>query len=173
MKKEKIAKKNIGINYQGTVRLSFVKNGREVKSVKLHNTGCLQLFKYLANCLIGDYKLINSPQYLMLYNNESTITSSSLGTELLSYPIFLSSCERVDGSSSDPDEDSYSTARLRYIIPGTAILTDKGNGNVLAIIDSTNTPLAYIELTGNDIINTENIPTDSNIIIVWELKVSN
>lgn len=167
-KEEKITNKNMGINYSGEVKISVVKDGKEISSSTIHNTGCIDLFKFLTNCLIGDFRPVSTPQYLMIHHLASgDPTPLSLGDNLLNYYIFKANQQQVNNESNN-----NSKARFRFLIPGSSFVSTE-DGNVISLRNANNELLAYLKLTGNALIKPSQISSDTNIIIVWDLKISN
>ena len=163
---EKITKKNIGINYLGKVKITVMKDGKEIKSLKVKNTGCIDLFKFLSNCLLGNLRQLDSPQYVMIYHLASgDPTPSNLGTPLLNTSSYKASQQQVVDENANE-----SSARLRFLIPSNAFISND-TGNVISLINGDSDIMAYIKLT--DEIDPTSLPVDSNLIIVWELNIAN
>lgn len=49
------------IKYQGNVNIKLIKRGKVIKEINNHNDGTSQLFKFILDCLAGNYYPINRP----------------------------------------------------------------------------------------------------------------
>ena len=160
---EKITKQYVGINYTGKVKISVVKNGKTLKTISTHNLGCMGLFNCITNYLLGNFKVSYSPQYLMIHHCEGEPDEDNLGTKLLNTNIYKASQQQVE-------YEGLSAARLRFLVPSSSFINED-TGNVLSLLNSNREVCAYVEL--DDAIDPTSLPVDSNLIIIWELRVGN
>lgn len=162
------------IEYKGKVSIKYVRNGRTLKSIQKHNTGCQPLFTFITDCLVSRYQESNRPAYIMLYNNsDPDVSKTDLGQNCLNGVQYV-----VKTESGYDDVEGFGYAKYKFIVPGN-LLSSKAN--VIALYNLTNAPTfddrgsmnpsSYIEL-GEDAIDSSAV-TDKNIIIIWELRVSN
>ena len=49
------------IKYKGNVNIKLIKKGKTIKEINNHNDGTNQLFKFILDCLAGDYYPVNRP----------------------------------------------------------------------------------------------------------------
>ena len=62
-KKQEIikAKTPFAIEYKGDVSIDVIRKGKVIKSFKNHNDGTSNLFKFILDCLAGNYYEVNRP----------------------------------------------------------------------------------------------------------------
>ena len=67
-KKEIIqAKTPFSIEYKGDVSIDVIRKGKVIKSFKNHNDGTNNLFRFILDCLAGNYYEINRPFWIVPY----------------------------------------------------------------------------------------------------------
>lgn len=64
-KKVVVAKESQPIIYSGNVIIKKIRNGKVISVKESHNSGYNSLFKFLLNCLAGDYIEASRPQVVM------------------------------------------------------------------------------------------------------------
>lgn len=79
------------ISYKGTVKISVQKNNKTISSKIFHNTGSINLFKFLCNCLAGTYNDTERPCRIALFSGNNTETPDGKSIEDLFTYNFLSS----------------------------------------------------------------------------------
>lgn len=183
-KKEQLTKQTIA--YQGNVKIQSVKGNKVYKEHTQHNAGTADLFRYIANCIIGNYNQSVMPRYVRLFDckdPDQQLISEVTMPNIWSNPVsainvpFSTVQVKADSSSSLTIEKPY-VAEFTFMIPYTQIQDDF---NVVCLYNVMNaganvTPLAYIILR-----DSENKPiyyeidnnNTSNIVITWEMKVCN
>ena len=71
-KKEIIqAKTPFSIEYKGDVSIDVIRKGKVIKSFKNHNDGTSNLFKFILDCLAGNYYEINRPFWIVPYYTDN------------------------------------------------------------------------------------------------------
>lgn len=65
------------LRYRGEVKVSIVKNNRVISSMTYNNKGCEPLFRFLCECLKGEYSVNARPFKIKLYgkSNQEEINS--------------------------------------------------------------------------------------------------
>lgn len=114
----KIEKKSINtISYKGTVKVSVQKNNKTISSKTFHNTGNINLFKFLCKCLAGTYNDTERPCRIALFSgNESEKPETDSLENLFTYN-FLSSLLIIQSNVTFPKNESNSVVfhfRLPY-----------------------------------------------------------
>lgn len=160
------------ISYKGNVTIKLVKGGKIIKSIKKHNTGCPELFKFLTECLVNLPNENSHPKYLRCFTFDDSGGSPSmgnLGTNALIGDGYVSYTD------ADSVEDSTTTTYksiFKFIIPSTII---RSNINVVAIynvnkVNEPSNPSAFMQLIGDDIISTDNLGAGISVIVLWEMS---
>ena len=71
-KKEIIkAKTPFAIEYKGDVSIDVIRKGKVIKSFKNHNDGTSNLFKFILDCLAGNYYEVNRPFWIVPYYTDT------------------------------------------------------------------------------------------------------
>lgn len=172
MAKKKTVKKEASIVYNGNVTIKLVKDGKTLKTVKKHNTGCPELFDFLSNCLMGDFVASKTPKVLMGYNSDGTPTKENLGTKALSTFVPYADIAKINDGDNCKVE-------YKFNVPSLIVNTAVGNINVLALFNSSNAnvptpvPSAFVKLESAKEITPEMISSGINIIIIWDMLFSN
>lgn len=55
------------IKYKGNVNIKLIKRGKIIKEINNHNDGTPQLFKFILDCLAGNYYPVNRPTWIIPY----------------------------------------------------------------------------------------------------------
>ena len=167
--------KNAAVSYAGGATIKIVKNGKVRRTIQQHNEGTLELFKFITNCLAGNYQDTNRPMilrvgYLNPINTEYTDYS-------LAYVIASSSRAYIK-------EDTHAVIDISFNVPGSLInvgnISTSTPLNCLRIYSDTNKSngskySAQIRLTQTDDEDNEAITSlskDESLLIVWEMEVS-
>ena len=158
-----IAKDSSVVKYTGTVTVQLVKNGRIVKSGKGHNEGKSELFKFLANCIAGNYVYNDCPTYLSCYNKN--ITNNN-------YTAQVTSCIPKAAISV---EGSVTT--IKFIVPRSALVSDATtithlmlfNANKVSSFETNPENNCSAEIALTVPIVTANLSIDTNIIVLWKM----
>ena len=59
------------IEYKGDVSISILRKGKIIKAFKNHNDGKPNLFRFILDCLAGNYYEVNRPFWIVPYYTES------------------------------------------------------------------------------------------------------
>ena len=166
--KKKQEKNTLQLEYTGNVTVKVERNNEIVKVINGHNAGTYRLFEYIAKSLIGLYESVYAPKYLQVFHvisgdNVNLATATSLAGII---PL---------ASSTYETDSTSSTAKLTFIIPGSAFIDGSLDPNYFALYNykeygNVSNPLAVYYLSTS---LGENIDRTSNIIVVWELKIGN
>lgn len=72
-KKQEIikAKTPFAIEYRGDVSIDVIRKGKVIKSFKNHNDGTSNLFKFILDCLAGNYYEVNRPFWVVPYYTDT------------------------------------------------------------------------------------------------------
>ncbi len=173
MAKKKTVKKEASIVYNGNVTIKLVKDGKTLKTVKKHNTGCIELFDFLSNCLMGNFVQSKTPKLLMGYHLASgEPTKTNLGTNALSTLVPYADIAKIyDGDNCKVE--------YKFNIPSLIVNTAVGSINVLALFNMSNAsadspvPSAFVKLDSSKVITPEMVSSGINIIVIWDMQFSN
>ena len=168
--------KNAAVSYAGGATIKIVKNGKVRRTIQQHNEGTLELFKFITNCLAGNYQDDNRPIILRVgYLNPSNPDEST--DYSLAYVISSNSRAYVK-------EDTHAVIDISFNVPGSLInignISTSTPLNCLRIYSDTNKSnwgkySAQIKLTQTDDEDNEAITSlskDESLLIVWEMEVS-
>lgn len=194
-KKEVVeTKQKAGVAYTGKVKIQFIKNNRVYKTIDQHNEGTTELFKYLANCIIGNYNQGLRPQYIHTYYCENTQAALDPANENARYKLWETTGANPASKSTCPINIAYNTVSpeldktsssvifkpcigsISFMIPAQQI---SGKTNVICLYNTaawsnSTVPLAYIVLSEKEAKQFEVEENNtSNILVTWELAVSN
>lgn len=170
---------NNSIGYKGKVIIKYIKDGKERRRITTYNTGSLPLFNFITNCLTGNFSKKDVPNYIVGYysSNTESVSSTDLGECVFTSPL-------ISTDSSVENNVSNSVANIKFLIP-SQIIKLEGNQtvNVIALYSESNigthltqggtNPSAYIILEQDDIIESEDLGTNNNYVIIWKLTISN
>jgi len=171
MKKVNKKKKsnNEAIGYAGNVTIIVKSGDNVIKTIKGHNSGTFRLFRFISDCLISSYSPDFAPKYLLLFHVDN---SSQEDGDLSNVEPLIDLTPISSMSSSVDEQNNIATARFTFTIPGNAFISLDNNPNLLALYsfsDKTkNHPMATFFID-----ETISPSRDTNIIIVWELVISN
>lgn len=177
MAKKKSVKKEVtkeaNIVYSGNVTVKLVKDGKTLKTVKKHNTGCSELFDFLSECLMGNFVQGKMPKVLMGYYNNEDPTATSLGTKVLSTFVPYADIDKIS-----VEDDNYKV-EYKFNIPALIVNTSTHPINVLALFnmnnanESASVPSAFIKLDSSKEITPDMVSSGVNIIVLWDMQFSN
>lgn len=178
------------IAYKGKVRVDFYRGSKCYRSITAHNNGTSELFRYMANCMIGNYNQSLMPRYIHTFvvsdadileaesnvDKRSKLWDPAASTSALNVPF--SSVQVREGTGGTTVEREY-VAEYSFLIPASQLQRQADNkiANVICLYnnvwDSNNvlTPLAYIVLKDDMQLYLDSSTT--NIIITWELSILN
>lgn len=161
------------LKYTGIVTLSQYTGSKKVKITQLHNAGGGSLFKFFANCLVGDFtaaKLLR-PTKIMLVEpkNKNSLTEGfQMSSQSGGFIYQLTKPEIV------PTKD---TSRVRYsfIIPKDIVSSITDTENLYLCLYTDEVPVYkpddYAAICKLDI--AKNNIANAALVIDWELVISN
>ena len=167
-RKNKSTTQSTSLNYSGDVTIKVVRDNKVVQIIDGHNHGNVRLFDFITTCLCGLYEDTLCPKFLNVFhveNSSDTNVTSNMDSLTGIIPI---------ASSLSTSGDSSSTANLTFTIPGELFNGTSQSPNLFALyskkeIDNQTNPCAVIYLETN----LTNITSDTNLILVWKLNISN
>jgi len=164
--KKKQETNTLQLTYTGNVTVKVEKNNEVIKVINGHNAGTFRLFEYIAKSLIGLYESVYTPKYIETFH---VISESNVNLETATS---LAGIIPLASSTYETDSDS-STAKLTFIIPGSAFI-ENSVPNYFALYSyseygHTSNPMAVYYLDAG----LGEIDRTSNIIVVWELTIGN
>ena len=161
-------KSNSKLSYKGKVTVKLYHGKKVYKTIKEKNSGTLELFKFFANCLTGNYYSQQRPMYLRafkaVFDNDGNETSRQEVTTTAipvkrSKPIF------------DTDNNTASVLN-EFLIPAATMSTEAANVLCLYSTEHKNQPDAMsAEVVLEEGIEKEN--GTSNIKVEWTLVIGN
>lgn len=176
---------NSNLGYSGTVKIEIYKGKKLHKTIRQHNEGTLELFRYLANALAGNTTSTLMPRYIHTFycdkfNADYTWKTEATGNNLYgtdkstcSYNTPFSNVDVKYNKNVNDGEGGYNT-EYKFLLPYNQI---SETTNVVCLYNTTAfgdniVPLAYIKLDHEDwlVLNENN---DSNIVVTWIMTVCN
>ena len=181
-KTEKPVTPEVNISYSGNAKIQYMKGKKVYKTVTAHNAGTAELFRYIANCIIGNVNRAAMPRYICTFNTENGgaemwSTKNRISNVVAFSTANVDNYSYIDINNMKVTTDGY-VAELTFMfsyeqIHGTSDLICLYN--VPQVGDGV-TPLAYIKLV-HDSEKDERIVLDTNnttnIMITWQLIVNN
>lgn len=157
--------------YTGKIKIKYISKNKIVKSYRAHNQGQLSLFKFICDCLVGQYDDDNSPKYIQIFN------STTKEPEFSKNYCVTTAAIRHNSAVSLVVNNVEAKALIKFLIPGGSLKSSTNfRGNVLALYNKNNyddvsNPMAYVVLEESESIGA--IEADTNILIEWSLSISN
>lgn len=169
--------------YQGNVTVSFVRKGRVIKTIRNHNEGTNELFRFLLNCLAGNYYANDRPVFIRAVydlNHTSEVkpsdyTPSYANASTIAVPITQASVQL------DNDLNVY-TLTYQCLVPRNTIT----NTEIIDGLRFYSTINYDIETTVDDRTEYQNYSMqlefgynnrltliDADILISWSVRISN
>lgn len=160
------------LNYTGIVTLSQYRGNKKIKIAQVHNTGGNPLFRFLADCLIGDYTIAKAtrPTKIMLLKQTEDKENKSY-TKESGFIYLLTKPTKIE-------EDLQIRVRYSFMIPQAQIeslndYTDLGIGlytdDAVGITeDDIKNYAAFckVDLSGKNF-------TGAALLVDWDLIISN
>jgi hypothetical protein len=190
---------NNTVSYQGSVKVSLMKNKKIISSKIYKNTGKLPLFRFMVDCLAGDYDVANNnlPKFVQLFSlgkaGEAIPTTIEFTTPTIprtpqkiiyqSHPLKTYTPEIKDNTGAITTSEN-ATITFKFMVPYSQLTNDDNNDiNCFALYSQTNyssntNPSAYIVLTDStDKTKLGTITVEKNnhfvIYIEWTMTISN
>lgn len=169
--------KNVAINnltYTGVVTLSQYVGNKKIQIAKANNTGGTSLFKFLANCLVGDftYAKASCPTKIKLLNRY--VVENGFEYESFSGFIFKRGVEVI--------EDNVGECRVRYsfmiprdLLENITSITTLGLGLYANGVPESEPEnfAAFCALGDAGLELTRAELTNASLLVDWELVISN
>lgn len=173
MNKKEINKKSkISVGYRGKVTISLEKNNSEVSKKVLYNSGTYYLFKFICECLAGNYNNAEPlrPIYLNIYSKSDIESDVDINNDFQSNyrknltTIVASAGPKIQKITDLSSEIIGYSCLIKFRIPVVQINTSKTaasdinqNLNLIALYSKTNytaspdyVPSAYLLLRDSD-----------------------
>ena len=159
-KNKEVVTNNESIGYRGSVSITLMHGNKQIKKIKTHNAGELELFKFLVYCLGGDFYRNLVPSYLRCYDaNGQEITT------------------RVIPSTGRPSITSSSIPAfvvITFNVPSTALLQDIDIREFRLFnqdnVNNSSNPSATILLREEEGFQ---VTEGSSIVVAWKMSVGN
>lgn len=184
----------ISVGYSGKVKVTVVDDRKVVSRKVGHNAGGQPLFLFLAQCLCGNYENTKPLQPLkikLFYNNATDVTgattniqnwANSEGTSVASASnfIFVNTAGTTEEIGTGTNKNGYK-AILHFRVPFSFITYNQINQICLYAQNESNDKnysAYYLFTDSKDVtklapIEVNNQQTSYNLIIEWELSISN
>lgn len=176
------------IAYRGRVTVEVYRGDTLIQKIQKHNAGTSELFRYLANCVVGNYNQSLMPRYIHTFyvaDNDlkeaeadsakrNKLWTDDASTCALNVPF---SAVEVRKGEVGPDIEKEYIAQFSFMIPYSQF-SPVGDiaANVICLYNTNSygsnvTPLAYITLSSDEIIKLSSAAT--NVLIKWDLSILN
>jgi hypothetical protein len=162
--KDKQQETNASLGYSGSVELKLMRGKKVIKTIKTHNAGKLDLFKFIANTLIGKFETLGTPKYVLLGSGVNDTVAVRVSSNAIPYSnVYIE-------TSSSPG-DTHASAVFKFLVPFSS-LSLGSEVNIIRLYSQSSVSwenhIAYFELS-------EPLISDgkSNILITWTMKITN
>lgn len=167
-------KEETPIKYEGTVIIKKIKNGKVMSTHKTHNQGHDSLFKFLMNCLVGDFDSEEIPSWAVPVR-VGTATSSA---------TYVGSCENIVSKKLISKSDATYYVEYKFYFPYKADY-NRGFNHVYVYPDKegkhpSNTIAGAVPSDYSNYIDMsigvsqeDTISTGEDLLIVWQLQIVN
>lgn len=173
-RKKKVKEINVNdsnsIKYFGDVTIQRVRKGKVVSTVKQHNAGGSELFRFLLNCLAGQFVAVDKP---------SVVTPAFEENNIIKYRSNL--CYDISNISFDTTTPDNYFVEYKFYLPYSTQFTEGDGFNRLVIYSDRNNPGDHTN--GEQIYSAWSMyvvldqyikpDLDEDLIITWHLKVEN
>lgn len=155
---EEVQQQVTNISYRGNITLTIMHGDRKVKTIKAHNNGLQPLFEYLVHCLAGDFIASKVPSYLRVFNaSDVELTYRAIPTTTtIDYVVSSSSASVV----------------LSFNVSSSA-LRETSNIKKFKIYSRENRDTSSNPSATFDLDNAISITQGSNLVVAWQMSVSN
>lgn len=141
----------------GNVEIKVYNNNKLIQTIKDHNTGTIELCKYVRDVMIGLGTSINQPTVI-----KPCSKSGNILTPISNQGVPFTTRWRGDDSSTD------SIAVIKFIIPWTQLAVGRKIGGFRLYSKNTDNDY-YAEIILNDEIE---VWSHTNIEVTWSLKIT-
>ena len=178
-KKEIIkAKTPFAIEYRGDVSVDVIRKGKVIRSFKNHNDGTNNLFRFILDCLAGNYYEVNRPFWIVPYytkgdhdeysisipvpinNNASVSYDNNTQEHILTYKCLINSSLLPTNTSID-GLLFYSTSVKNSIIIEAGEAVESTGDNAYSMKMS----FGFKETDDNKF-------QDQDLLITWQLRIA-
>lgn len=170
--KQVIVNESTPIKYEGTVTIKKIKNGKVTSTTKTHNSGYTSLFKFLLNCLCGNFDKNEAPGWAVPVIDNSG-TKKYVGTcENISAADVVNKVNDeffVEYKFYFPWTSEYSEGFDHiYVYPNNDTKHPTGNLSNIDIDDYNN----YLDMS-IDVTRETTTTLNEDILIIWQLQLIN
>lgn len=160
-------------NMSGSVKISSIKDGKEVKSVTTHNTGTIDLCEFIATALTGDYVVVRRPLYILPFRLEGT-TRVPIGntSECIESKVVRRASDwegYTDPYDPTATDGGFCATRLTFTLPSSHVSGVEIFGFELISADPTGKVYAIVDLDEDQHIIT---PSGTNLRVEWTIYIS-
>ena len=178
-KKEIIkAKTPFAIEYRGDVSVDVIRKGKVIRSFKNHNDGTNNLFRFILDCLAGNYYEVNRPFWIVPYytngdhdeysisipvpinNNASVSYDNSTKEHVLTYKCLINSSLLPTKTTID--------GLLFYSTSAKNSITIAAGGTVESTGDNAYSMKMSFGFKETD----DNKFQDQDLLITWQLRIA-
>ena len=152
----------------GNVKITLLRDGKEIGQVTSHNTGTVDLCEYMIRALIGDYVIAERPDIIVPFytsGGDNIVDigngSPSIGSKIVVPASYWENNENQDGG--------FCAATLTFLIPSSIISGSTIEGFKLLSKDNSRKVYATVKLPDDSSIS---VSGDTNLKVEWTLYVS-
>lgn len=154
----------------GNVKITLIRDGKEVGKVVTHNTGTIDLCEYIASALIGDYVIARRPDIIVPFTKSTgtAIIPIGNGSPSISAKLDVPASYWENHLDENNEDGGFCASVITFLIPSSIVSGSTINGFQLLSKDNTRKVYASVELPGDGITPTG----DTNLKVEWTLYVS-
>lgn len=162
------------ISYSGKVIIKKIKKGKVVSTQVSHNEGTTELFKFLLNCLAGNWLPDSRPSWITTAQRDNSTSTDSPSTKYVS--------NNITSISQPPVVYELKTGpyiEYKFLIPFKPEYSNRGF-NCLVLYNNDNKPSSFND--GDDVANgysmtvmldNQQLASDEQMLIIWQLEIKN
>lgn len=161
-------KSNSKLSYKGKVTVKLYHGKKVYKTIKEKNEGTLELFKFFANCLTGNYYSQQRPMYLRAF----TVVFDEEGVETSRQEVTTTAIPVRRAKPIFNAENNTASVLNEFIIPAATLSTGAANVLDLYSTENKNQP----DVMSAEVVLDEGIQKESgtsNIKVEWTLVIGN
>ena len=159
------------IIYSGQVTIKKIKKGKVISTQKIHNEGTNHLFKFLLNCLAGNWIPSARPSWIC------TGQYTNSGQVVIKY--VADTCSKITQQPEVFETSSDVYIQYKFLLQSKPQYTTTGF-NCLLLYSDDNKPVVVqdgveVDPSYSMVVNfdTQHQSADEQILIIWQLKILN
>lgn len=162
---------NDGTISSGNVKITLIKDGKEIDHITVHNEGTVYLCEYILNALIGDYVIAKRPDIIVPFTRGSgkNVIPIGNGSPSIGTKVTIPASYWETHLDENGDDGGFCAAVITFLIPSSIISGSQIDGFQLLSKDNSRKVYAIVELPEGGSITTVG---ETNLKVEWTMYVS-